>query len=210
MWLRITLFYLSLLIMNFLVKFNQSSNKKRAFMRVVKQHYGVNDSRSKALRYMLGCNKQTRINQLGIHVRYNISSLFSKEKYCVYGPKKDVFLELLFDGRLKAKECRDINKLISNHSYRGLRHNYNLPVHGQRTHSHGNTQFYLGKKRKILRLNLRRIFFRGITKKKLKLSKKEQEVIFLKKKIDRRRLRRLRKRRRFKLRRRYGGVLAKN
>lgn len=41
---------------------------------------------------------------------------------------------------LRKRESSHINRLMSIKSYRGFRHLFNLPVHGQRTHSNAKTQ----------------------------------------------------------------------
>ena len=55
--------------------------------------------------------------------------------------------EYVVEGDLRRKVSNDIKRLISIHSYRGLRHRMGMPVRGQRTSTNARTR--KGKKRTI-------------------------------------------------------------
>jgi small subunit ribosomal protein S13 len=55
--------------------------------------------------------------------------------------------QYLVEGDLRRKVQNDIKRLISIHSYRGLRHRQGLPVRGQRTQTNARTR--KGKKRSV-------------------------------------------------------------
>ena len=48
--------------------------------------------------------------------------------------------EYVVEGDLRRQVQNNIKRLISIHSYRGLRHRIGLPVHGQRTHTNARTR----------------------------------------------------------------------
>jgi small subunit ribosomal protein S13 len=181
---------------------------KKVFQRF-QTSYGVGRNKSKQLARCLGFSRRTRVTQTAMLHRYNLAALSAKEKYTSHSKRKEIILNLPLDFRLKMAELRAIGKKMKMHCYQGIRHNYNLPVHGQRTHSHGATQRRLGAKRNLARSNMRAFFKRQPKKQKRKFTKKEMEIIRLKKKIRLRRQRRLRKHARVKFRRRPKGVLTK-
>jgi ribosomal protein S13 len=196
--------------MFFLKKLYKDTFQKRKLKERLSSFYGLGKNNAKQLGVFRGFSSRSRLNQASLVHMYNLSSLYSNEKSSVYSKVKQKAISFLLEGRLKAQELRNINNQISIYSYKGIRHNYNWPVHGQRTHSHGSTQRLLGRSRKILRLNLRVYFKRRVIRgKSRKLSKKEQEVLRLKKKIYLRRMKRLRRRSRLKMRRRGKGLLVK-
>ena len=55
--------------------------------------------------------------------------------------------DYVVEGDLRRKVSNDIKRLISIHSYRGLRHRMSMPVRGQRTSTNARTR--KGKKRTI-------------------------------------------------------------
>jgi small subunit ribosomal protein S13 len=55
--------------------------------------------------------------------------------------------DYLVEGDLRRKVTNDVKRLMSIHSYRGLRHRQGLPVRGQRTSTNARTR--KGKKRSV-------------------------------------------------------------
>jgi len=60
---------------------------------------------------------------------------------------------ILSDTRLKRTLYANITTLVDISSYRGLRHKYGLPLHGQRTRTNARTQRTLNLYKRLLNLN---------------------------------------------------------
>jgi len=88
--------------------------------------FGVGVPRSKEIISKLHLNPDMRAHQLSADDIAKINSLLQSE-YTV-------------EGDLKRQVQNNIKRLISIHSYRGMRHRLGLPVHGQRTRTNARTR----------------------------------------------------------------------
>jgi small subunit ribosomal protein S13 len=93
--------------------------------------YGVGDFFSKKIIEKLGLNPDMRARELTEDDISRLNAIL-QEDYVV-------------EGDLRRKVQGDIKRLISIHSYRGLRHRLGLPVRGQRTQKNARTRKGKGK-----------------------------------------------------------------
>ncbi len=96
--------------------------------------YGIGNALSIELIEKLGLDPNMRAKKLTEDEIAKIESLLQQEDYLV-------------EGDLRRKRQNDIKRLISIHSYRGLRHRSGLPVRGQGTQTNARTR--KGRKRTI-------------------------------------------------------------
>lgn len=88
--------------------------------------YGVGLARSKEIISRLGLNPDMRAKELSADDIARINTLLQAE--------------YLVEGDLRRWEQNNIKRLISIHSYRGMRHRLGLPVRGQRTRTNSRTR----------------------------------------------------------------------
>lgn len=95
--------------------------------------YGVGPTRSKEIIERLNLDPNMRTRQLTQDDIAKINSFLQTE--------------FVLEGDLKRQVQNNIKRLISIHSYRGLRHRSGLPVRGQRTQTNARTR--KGKKKTV-------------------------------------------------------------
>ncbi|MDF2576846.1 MAG: rpsM [Chlamydiales bacterium] len=88
--------------------------------------YGIGRKLSNAIISKLGLNPDSRAKELTEEDISRLNALIQSE-YTV-------------EGDLRRQIQNNIKRLISIHSYRGLRHRLNLPVRGQRTRTNSRTR----------------------------------------------------------------------
>lgn len=140
---------------------------------------GVNLSEKKSVKialsafYGIGIKTSTKIcHKLNINPQYPVSSLTDSQINLLMNEIKNYTINM----DLKKKIKSNVDKLILIKCYRGLRHNYGLPVRGQRTRSNGRTQKYLSNKLiKISKVkNLKKQKFKSKNKTFIKNKKKKK------------------------------------
>ncbi|MBF5050765.1 30S ribosomal protein S13 [Candidatus Clavichlamydia salmonicola] len=99
--------------------------KKKLFISLT-YIYGIGLARSKEIIIKLGLNPHMRASEL-------TDDDLAKLNMCLQS-------EYSVEGDLKRQVQGDIKRLISVHSYRGLRHRLSLPVRGQRTKTNARTR----------------------------------------------------------------------
>lgn len=100
-----------------------------------------------ALTYIFGIGRslsQQVIEKLGLDSNMKTDKLTEKEIADINALLQS---EFLVEGDLRRKVQNDIKRLMSIHSYRGLRHRVGLPVRGQRTSTNARTR--KGKKKTV-------------------------------------------------------------
>nr|NP_044770.1 ribosomal protein S13 [Reclinomonas americana]AAD11885.1 ribosomal protein S13 [Reclinomonas americana] len=112
---------------------NINSNKKIPF--ALKAIYGLGNKKVDELCSYMGLNPKLKMSDL------NESQI---SKLCHY-----IEENFLIESELRKNQTYNIKRLLDIKSYRGLRHAYGLPVHGQRTHTNAKTQKSLSKRRNI-------------------------------------------------------------
>ncbi|OGN59275.1 MAG: 30S ribosomal protein S13 [Chlamydiae bacterium RIFCSPHIGHO2_12_FULL_27_8] len=95
--------------------------------------YGIGIHRSKEIIKKLNLNPNMKASELTEEDISKINALLQKE--------------YTLEGDLRRQIQNNIKRLISIHSYRGLRHKLGLPVRGQRTRSNARTR--KGKKKTV-------------------------------------------------------------
>jgi len=95
--------------------------------------YGIGQSKSREVIDRLNLNPDMRVNELTQDDIARINHLLQSE-YVV-------------EGDLRRQVQNNIKRLISIHSYRGMRHRLGLPVRGQRTQTNSRTR--KGKKKTV-------------------------------------------------------------
>ncbi len=88
--------------------------------------YGIGRTLSNHILKKAGINPDTRAKDLTPEDVSRITAIISKD--------------YIVEGDLRRDISGNIKRLISIHSYRGLRHNVGLPVRGQRTHTNARTR----------------------------------------------------------------------
>jgi small subunit ribosomal protein S13 len=88
--------------------------------------YGIGRRLSNEIIARLGLDPNMRANKLTQDDIARISALLQSE--------------YIVEGDLRRKVQNDIKRLISIHTYRGLRHRVGLPVRGQRTRTNSRTR----------------------------------------------------------------------
>lgn len=88
--------------------------------------YGIGRSRSKEIIEKLGLDADVRAHKLSGEDIARLNALLTTE-YVV-------------EGDLRRQVQNNIKRLISIHSYRGMRHRLGLPVRGQRTRTNSRTR----------------------------------------------------------------------
>lgn len=88
--------------------------------------YGIGDKLAGDIVQKLGLNPNMRARELSESDTARLNAILQSE-YVV-------------EGDLRRKVQGDIKRLISIHSYRGLRHRLGLPVRGQRTRTNSRTR----------------------------------------------------------------------
>ncbi len=101
-------------------------NKKRLVIALT-YIYGVGDTLSSQVIDKLGFNPSMRAEELTQDDIARLNSLLTGGEYMV-------------EGDLRRFNQNNIQRLISIHSYRGLRHRAGLPVRGQRTGTNARTR----------------------------------------------------------------------
>lgn len=105
---------------------NTQINKKLVF--ALKDVYGLGLNYSKHICKSLGYDVNVRVPQLKQKDLNKINSLINvKYKYTI-------------EAELKKNTYDNIQKMKKIKSYKGIRHSYNLPVNGQRTHTNAKTR----------------------------------------------------------------------
>lgn len=97
-----------------------------------------------ALRSIYGLNNETitrLLNILGLSHEYRINQLTKNQLNRLI---KLIEHEVLIENDLRLEIRNDIKRLININSYKGIRHQNNLPVNGQRTRTNAITQKKLG------------------------------------------------------------------
>lgn len=95
--------------------------------------YGIGRHRSKEIIVKLGLDPNMKAKNLTADDIARLNSLLQNE--------------YTLEGDLRRQVQNNIKRLISIHSYRGLRHRASLPVRGQRTRSNARTR--KGKKKTV-------------------------------------------------------------
>lgn len=112
--------------MSLLLNINFKTNKKLVYS--LNSIYGIGLFRAKQLCTSLGFDTNIRLNQLSESDIKRINSLITlKYKYTV-------------DTELKKEKYDNIQTMKNIKCYRGIRHFYNLPVNGQKTHNNAKTR----------------------------------------------------------------------
>ena len=106
--------------MIYLLEANLEKDKKLEI--ALKEVYGINSSKSKMIRKILGFSENAKVGYLTELHFSKIQKLVEKKK-------------IITGSELRHKERLHNKKLVSVKSYRGLRKLQGLPVRGQRTHS---------------------------------------------------------------------------
>lgn len=96
--------------------------------------YGIGKPTSQEIIKKLGLSEDQRARSLSEDDIAKINNLLQSEQYVV-------------EGDLRRQVQNNIKRLVSIHSYRGMRHRLGLPVRGQRTRTNARTR--KGKKRTI-------------------------------------------------------------
>lgn len=89
--------------------------------------YGIGKAKSQEIIDKLGLNPDMRAHTLTEDDIAKINNLLQSEEYVV-------------EGDLRRQVQNNIKRLISIHSYRGIRHRSSLPVRGQRTRTNSRTR----------------------------------------------------------------------
>ncbi len=95
--------------------------------------YGIGRHRSKEIITKLGLDPNMKAKNLNPDEIAKLNSLLQNE--------------YTLEGDLRRQVQNNIKRLVSIHSYRGLRHRASLPVRGQRTRSNARTR--KGKKKTV-------------------------------------------------------------
>jgi small subunit ribosomal protein S13 len=95
--------------------------------------YGIGPCKSKEIISKLGLSPDMKAKELGSDEVAKLNLLLQEE--------------YILEGDLRRQVQNDIKRLISIHSYRGLRHKVGLPVRGQRTQTNARTR--KGKKKTV-------------------------------------------------------------
>ena len=103
--------------------------------------YGIGRTLSNRILKGAGINPDTRAKDLTPEDVSKISAIISKDH--------------IVEGDLRRDISGNIKRLISIHSYRGLRHNIGLPVRGQRTHTNARTR--KGPRRETVALKRKKV-----------------------------------------------------
>lgn len=112
--------------MSIILNINLKTKKKLIY--VLKNIYGLGFLYSKQLCNGLGYDYNIKVNELKYKDITKLNSLITvKHKYII-------------DTELKKKTYDNIQLMRSIRCYKGVRHTYNLPVNGQRTHSNAKTR----------------------------------------------------------------------
>ena len=102
--------------------------KKKNFIYALRNVYGLGLSSSKKVCKNLGYDINTNVIELKQEDLIKINALVN------------VKYKFIIEAELK-KEIYDKIQIMKNiKSYKGVRHHYNLPVNGQRTHTNGKTR----------------------------------------------------------------------
>jgi len=88
--------------------------------------YGIGPSRSRQIIGQTRINPETRVNDLTEEEVNQLREVIDKQYHV--------------EGDLRKEVNFNIKRLIEIGSYRGLRHRYNLPAHGQRTRTNARTK----------------------------------------------------------------------
>lgn len=87
--------------------------------------YGIGQGKAVQLANQLGISKNVKVHDL---TKYQIDQL-----------EELISQNHVIRWELKRREAKDIKRLISISSYRGIRHQKGLPLRGQRTHTNART-----------------------------------------------------------------------
>lgn len=111
-----------------LILLNLNLKSTRKLVRTLIQIYGIGLTRAQNLCKGLGYDLNVRISEVREEDLKRINSLIAvKYQYRV-------------DTELKKEKYDNIQIMKSIKCYRGIRHLYNLPVNGQRTHTNAKTR----------------------------------------------------------------------
>lgn len=112
--------------MSLFLELKNKNNKKLIYS--LRDIYGLGLSTSNNICKTLGYDKNIRINALRIEDFNKLASIVNiKYKYIIGSELK----KTIFDR---------IQNMKSIKSYKGVRHSYNMPVNGQRTHTNAKTR----------------------------------------------------------------------
>jgi small subunit ribosomal protein S13 len=121
----------------------------KKFYLEIQRIYGIGSFRSKIVCKRFGISLNTPVKHID-SLKFREIKEFLEKNY-------------LIGVDLRKEKAANIKRLSNNHSYRGTRHRYFLPVRGQRTHTNART-------RKQYNPNLKK---RGKVKKKVKTKPKK-------------------------------------
>lgn len=112
--------------MSIILNFNLKSKKKLIYL--LRTVYGIGLLFSKEICTSLGYDSNIRLSEVKQKDVNKINSIITKKyKYIV-------------DTELKKVTHDNIQKMKNIRCYKGVRHVYNLPVNGQRTHTNAKTR----------------------------------------------------------------------
>ena len=112
--------------MSLLLNLNTNSNKKLIYL--LRSIYGIGLYSAIQLCLSLGYDQNIKMNELKLTDLNKINALITiKYKFSTDTERK----KYVYDK---------IRQMISIKSYKGIRHSYNLPVNGQRTHTNAKTR----------------------------------------------------------------------
>ncbi len=94
--------------------------------------YGIGKSSAEQILAKVGIDENIKVKDLNVEQEKKL---------------RDIILDdYVVEGDLRTQKAMDIQRLMEINCYRGIRHNSNLPVRGQRTHTNART--CKGRKRK--------------------------------------------------------------
>lgn len=107
---------------------NITINQKDSLLRFITKVYGINLSLSKVICCNLGYDYTSKLSDLKQKDIDKINTLINlKHKFSI-------------NSDLKKKKYDNIQVMKDIKSYKGIRHVYNLPVNGQKTHNNAKTR----------------------------------------------------------------------
>lgn len=112
--------------MSILYNLNTKSNKQMTY--VLRTVFGIGLFYSKKICQSLGYDYTVKMNELMEKDLNKFNSLIT------------IKYKLMIDTELKKNIYDNIQTLKMIKSYKGIRHTYNLPVNGQRTHTNAKTR----------------------------------------------------------------------
>lgn len=112
--------------MSVFIEFKNKKNKQLIY--ALREVYGIGLTASKKICKSLGYDITTKINNFRSEDLNKLTAIINVQYKFITG------------AELKKKTYDKIQQMKNIRSYKGVRHSYNLPVNGQRTHTNAKTR----------------------------------------------------------------------